>query len=371
MPGLSSRRDLSYLFREMLGELTLGHVYVMGGDAPEVKEVKGGLLGADYRIENGRYRFARVYEQQSWAPEQLAPLTQPGVNVKTGEYLLAVGGRELRGGDNLYALFEATADHPVVIKVGPNPDGKDAREVTVVPLADEAELRNNAWIEDNRRKVDELSGGRLAYIYVPDTARDGYTSFNRMFFSQLGKEGAVIDERYNSGGIIPDYIVDMLRRPLIGYVSTREGRDSTVPVGGIFGPKAMIINETAGSGGDELPHYFRQAGVGPLVGKRTWGGLVGIDEYPPLIDGGRVTAPSAAFWFPSGQWEVENRGVAPDIEVEFDPQAVRAGHDPQLEKAVAVVLEELRKHPLPRPPKPAYPNYHATKKNGRPSSGGN
>jgi tricorn protease len=371
LAGLSSRRDLSYLFREMLGELTLGHVYVSGGDAPEVKEVKGGLLGADYRIDNNRYRFARVYEQQTWAPEQRSPLTQPGVNVRAGEYLLAVGGRELHGGDNLYSFFEATTDRPLVLRVGPNPDGQGARDVTVMPLADETELRNNAWIEDNRKKVDELSGGRLAYIYVPDTAHGGYTSFNRMFFSQLGKEGAIVDERYNSGGILPDYIVDMLRRPLIGYVSTREGRDSTVPVGGIFGPKAMIINETAGSGGDELPHYFRQAGVGPLVGKRTWGGLVGIDEYPALIDGGHVTAPSAAFWFPSGQWEVENRGVAPDIEVEFDPQAVRAGHDPQLEKAVAIVLEELRKHPLPHPPKPAYPNYHATKKNGARSAGGN
>jgi tricorn protease len=361
LDGLASRRELSALFSEMLGELTLGHVYVFGGDVPEVPRVKGGLLGADYQIDQGRYRFARIYRGENWNPELKAPLTQPGVTVHAGDYLLAVDGRPLTAKDNLYQSFEGTAGRAVVLKVGPHPDSKDSREVTVVPIENESMLRNLSWIEDNRRKVDELSKGRLAYIYVPDTSSGGYTSFNRYFFAQNHKEGAVIDERFNSGGLVPDYIVDHLRRPLIGYMSTREGRDSPVPLGAIYGPKVMIINEMAGSGGDELPHYFRQAGVGLLVGKRTWGGLVGIGDYPRLIDGGTVTAPNGAYWFPSGQWEVENHGVAPDVEVEFDPESVRAGHDPQLEKAVQLALEALQKQPPRRPKKPPYPNYHSAR----------
>jgi tricorn protease len=224
-------------------------------------------------------------------------------------------------------------------------------------------LRNLAWVEGNRRKVDELSGGRVAYVYLPDTAVGGYTNFNRYYFAQIDKPAAVLDERFNGGGTAADYIIDYLRRPLLNYWSTREGADFTTPVGSIYGPKVMITNELAGSGGDAMPWYFRRAGVGPLVGKRTWGGLVGIYDYPQLIDGGAVTAPRVAFWNPEGAWEVENHGVAPDIEVEYDPQLVRQGHDPQLEKAVAVVLEALEKNPPPRQQKPAYPNYHAG--NGR------
>jgi tricorn protease len=359
---VACRADLTYLFTEMLGNLTLGHVYVLGGDSPAEKKGAVGLLGADYNVENGRYRFARVYPGGSWDPHLHGPLNQPGTKVKAGEYLLAVAGRDLAPPDNLYARFQGTAQKSVVIRVGPNADGSGARDITVVPVADETTVRNQAWIDDNRRKVDELSGGRIAYVYVPDTALSGFTSFIRYFFPQAQKEGAIVDERFNSGGILADYIVDTLRKPLIGWCSTREGEDVTLPPGAVFGPKAMIINEMAGSGGDQLPHYFRQTKTGPLIGKRTWGGLVGINDYPPLLDGGIVTAPSAAFWFPSGKWEVENHGVDPDIEVEFDPQAVRAGHDPQLEKAVEVVLEQIKAHPQKRPPHPAYPDYQ--KQNG-------
>jgi tricorn protease len=355
---LASRSDLNYLFTEMLGELSLGHVFVVGGDRPEVKGAKAGLLGADYQIENGRFRFARVFGGENWNPKLRAPLTQPGARVKAGEYLLAVNGRELRAPENLYSYFDGTASKSVVLKVGPAADGKGAREVTVVPIDDEEPLRHRAWIEDNRRKVDRLSGGRVAYIYMPDTFEEGFTSFNRYFFAQSGKEAAVIDERFNGGGLLADHVIQYLNRPLMNYISTRDGADQTMPEGAIFGPKVMIVNELAGSGGDAMPYYFRQAKIGPLVGKRTWGGLVGIGGYPPLVDGGMVTAPHLAIWFPSGEWEVENRGVAPDIEVEFEPQAVRAGHDPQLEKAVAVVLEALEKQPRNTPKRPAYPNYH-------------
>jgi tricorn protease len=245
-----------------------------------------------------------------------------------------------------------------VLTVGPNADGKDSREVTVVPVPDEERLRNLAWVEDNRRKVAQMTDGRVAYVWLPNTSVGGLTAFNRYFFAQVDKDGAVIDERFNGGGKLAEYIIDYLRRPLMNYISTRDGQDQMFPATTIYGPKVMIINQLAGSGGDAMPYYFRQQKVGPLIGKRTWGGLVGIGGYPTLLDGGVVTAPHLAIWFPSGQWEVENRGVAPDIEVEMDPQAWRSGHDPQLEKAVAVVLEELKKPRAHKPKRPAFPNYH-------------
>jgi tricorn protease len=223
---------------------------------------------------------------------------------------------------------------------------------------DESGLRNLAWIEGNRRQVDKLSNGRLAYVYLPDTAQGGYTNFNRYYFAQVGKEGAVIDERYNGGGLIADYIIDYMRRPLMGYFAARDGADYITPVGSIYGPKVMIINEYAGSGGDMMPWLFRAAGIGPLVGKRTWGGLVGMAGAAPLMDGGFTGAPQSGFWNPNGTWDVENHGVDPDIEVENDPASVKAGHDLQLEKAVEVCLDLLAKNPPPKHKKPAYPNYH-------------
>jgi tricorn protease len=365
---VSSRGDLNYLFEEMLGELTVGHLFVRGGAFPEVKSVKGGLLGADYKIENGRYRFAKVYSGENWNPQMKAPLTQPGVNVTAGEYLLAVNGRDVAPPANLYSFFEETAGKSVVLRVGPNPDGSGSREVTVIPIENEAALRNLDWIEDNRRKVDQLSGGRLAYVYLPNTAEGGFTNFNRYYFAQVGKEGAVIDERFNSGGQIADYIIDNMSRPLTNFFMTRAGQPFTTPQEAIFGPKAMIINEYAGSGGDAMPWLFRQRGIGPLIGKRTWGGLVGIVGFPSLIDGGLVTAPDLAFYNLKGEWDVENHGVAPDIEVEYDPVLVRAGHDPQLEKAVQVVMTELEKHPTPQYHQPPFPNYHKTTSVSSPTS---
>jgi tricorn protease len=360
LASVAHRSDLNYLFTEMLNELTVGHMFIFGGDVPQANRVRGGLLGADYRIENGRYRFARVYSGESWNPQLRAPLTQPGVNVKAGDYLLAVNGRDVRSTDSVYKFFEGTAGKAIVIRVGPDASGANSREVTVVPVPSETALRNLAWIEDNRRKVDQMSGGRLAYVYVPDTSGGGYTSFNRYFFAQTDKEGAVIDERFNSGGSLADYIVDYLRRPLLNFIATREGEVITTPGGAIFGPKAMIINELAGSGGDAMPWYFRKMNVGPLIGKRTWGGLVGIFSVPQLMDGGAVTAPNAAIYGLNGEWEVENKGIAPDIEVEFDPKEWRAGRDPQLEKAIEVVMDALKKNPRPQYKRPAYPNYHST-----------
>lgn len=356
--GLGSRHDLNYLLDELLAGLSLQHVYLFGGDVPKVESRKCGLLGADYRVENGRHRFAKVYRGESWNPKLRAPLTQPGAGVKEGEYLLAVNGKDLRGEDEVYRLFEGTAGKQVVLKVGPSPDGKNSREVTVVPINDERALRNLAWVDSNRRTVDKLTGGRVAYIYLPDTAIQGYRRFNRYFFAQTGREAAIVDERFNGGGLLADHVIDYLRQPIRSYASTREGADQAIPTSAIPGPKVMLINEQAGSGGDYLPYAFRQAGLGPLIGKRTWGGLVGIGGYPPLVDGGRVTAPRWGIWFPNGRWDVENRGVAPDLEVEFDPKLVRQGQDPQLAKAIEIVLAELKERPVKHPVRPAYPNYY-------------
>jgi tricorn protease len=359
--NLGSRADLTYLFEEMTGNMSVGHMFVRGGsDSPPPKPERVGLLGADYKIQNGHYQFARIFNGENWNPELHAPLTQPGVNVKEGEYLLAVNGRELHSTDNLYSFFLETAGRQTVLKVGPNPDGTGSRQVTVVPVANEYNLRNLAWIESNRRKVDQMSGGRLAYVYLPNTAGAGYSNFNRYYFAQVGKEGAVLDERFNTGGDLADYIIDYLKRPPMSRVATRQGQDYTEPIDAIFGPKAMIINQFAGSGGDAMPWYFRKAGIGPLVGMRTWGGLVGIGGYPVMMDGGGITAPRWAIYGLHGHWEVENHGIPPDVEVNLDPQLVRQGHDPQLEKAVQVVLEMLKKNPPPEFKRPPYPNYHPT-----------
>jgi tricorn protease len=366
LQAVAHRADLNYLFTEMLNNLTIGHMFIRGGDQPRPNFVPGGLLGCDYAIENNRYRIARVYNGENWNPQLRAPLTQPGVNVKAGDYLLAVGGRNLTASDNVYSFFESTANKQIVIKVGPNPDGTGARDVTVVPVANEFALRDLAWIEGNRRKVDQLSNGKLAYIYMPNTGGPGYTSFNRYFFAQTNKEGAVIDERFNGGGLLADYVVQHLSRQMLSYIHYRYGgQDVPVPAGAIYGPKAMLINEMAGSGGDAMPWYFKKSNIGPLVGKRTWGGLVAAFPAPTLMDGGGVTAPDAAIYGLKGEWEVENHGVAPDIEVEMDPAAWRAGHDPQLERAVAYLLDELKKNPQQKPKLPPYPNYH----NGSTASG--
>ncbi|MCE5208959.1 MAG: PDZ domain-containing protein [Chloroflexi bacterium] len=351
---VAHRDDLNYLMCEFSGEIVAGHIFIMMGDIPAPDVVPVGLLGADYEVNaDGFYRIKKIYDGINWHPELRSPLTEPGVNIKEGEYILAVNGKPLRSPDNIYRLFEQTADKVTDLLVGETSDMEKARTVTVKPLASEALLRHWAWIEGNRKKVDELSDGRVAYVYMPDTSLDGYANFNRYYFSQLDKEAVVLDERFNAGGSVADYVIDLLNRPLLSYWATREGKSFATPNGSIFGPKAMIINELAGSGGDAMPHFFRRRGLGKLVGKRTWGGLIGIYDYPVLMDGGRLTSPRLAIFSPDGEWEVENVGISADVEVEMAPKEVFAGHDPQLEKAVEVVLEELKAHPFERKPRPA------------------
>jgi tricorn protease len=355
LPHLATRGDLDRLIQWMLSELAVGHSYLAPGERLHArKTVPGGLLGADYEIADGRYRFRRVYGGLNWDPELRAPLTAPGVDVKVGEYLLAVRGIDLKPPTSLYSLFENTAGKGIDVTVGPSPDGKGSRTVTVEPLADEYALRNRAWVEGNLRKVHAATKGRVAYVYVPNTAGLGHAYFKRYFFPQCDKEAVIVDERFNGGGQVADYYIDHLRRPFTAMWATRYGKDLPTPMGAIFGPKVMLIDETAGSGGDLLPWMFREYKLGPLVGKRTWGGLVGILGFPELMDGGRVTAPNLAFWTKEG-FGVENEGVAPDVDVEQWPADVIAGRDPQLERAIAVVLRELERSGPGRLKRPPYP----------------
>ncbi|HEU5457713.1 MAG TPA: PDZ domain-containing protein [Terracidiphilus sp.] len=357
LADLGSRDEFTYLCTEMLGEINVGHMFV-GGPRPHDTDPKTGLLGADYTRENGRYRISKILGGQNWTPGLASPLTLPGVYVKQGEYLLAVNGRELHAQDNVFAAFNGTAGKQTVIRVGPTPDGKDARDVTVVPIANEDGLREIDWVEGNRRKVDELSGGKVAYVYMPNTGGGGFDSFNRYFYAQLNKQALVLDERWNQGGDIADYIVDVLKRFPLSAAKERDGKPIHDPVGAIYWPKVMLINQNAGSGGDAMPWYFRKADIGKLIGTRTWGGLVGIGGYPPLMDGDYVMAPRYAIYGLNGHWEVENHGIAPDITVDLLPKDVAAGHDRQLEEGVKVVLDELKEHPLTTPVIPPYPNYH-------------
>lgn len=284
-------------------------------------------------------------------------MSGPGIDVKEGEYLLAVNGVPLTAAKNVYSLFDQTAGKQTVLLVNNKPDTAGAREVTVVPVQRENGLRTRAWIEGNRRKVDELSGGKLAYVWLPNTGYRGYQYFNRYYFAQQDKKGAVIDERFNGGGSIADYFVELLSRELLGYFNNPLGdkQPFTAPNAAIWGPKVMIINDAAGSGGDMLPYMFRLKKIGPLIGTRTWGGLVGIWDVPGLLDGGYITAPRGGFYNLDGEWDVENEGVSPDVEVEMEPKLVNQGHDPQLERAVEEALKLLKTQEvklLPQPPDP-------------------
>ena len=348
------RADLAYLIATVGGELAVGHSYLMGfGDVPSEDPVSVGMLGADFTMENGRYRITKIFSGENWNPELRAPLSAPGIQVSPGDYLLEVNGRPLAPPTNLYNLFEGTAGRQTLIRVNKTPSLEGSRIVTVVPIASEEGLRTRAWVEDNRRQVEKLSGGRLAYVWLPNTTTPGYTSFTRYYYSQQDKEGAVIDERYNQGGQVADYIVNELDRRIMGYFAQRDGEPSTSPTAGIYGPKVMLINESAGSGGDALPYYFRLRKIGPLIGTRTWGALVGTTGFPPMIDGGGITAPNLAFYNLKGEWDVENIGVAPDIEVHYTPAEVNKGHDPQLERAVQEALKLLEQNPVRRVPRPA------------------
>ncbi len=350
-----TRDDLNRVLMWMCSEVAVGHHRVGGGEERlSPNSVGGGLLGADFELADGRYRLKKVFGGLNWNGQLRAPLTEPGVRVTAGEYIIAVNGNDLKSSDNIFRHFENTAGKIVELTISSNADGKDSRTVSVVPVSSESALRNRDWVEGNLRKVDEVTDGRVAYVYVPNTTRAGHTYFKRYFFPQTHKEAIIVDERFNGGGQVADYYIDHLRRPYISHWATRYGNDFATPTGSIDGPKVMLIDETAGSGGDLLPWMFHKLKLGTLVGRRTWGGLVGVLGFPVLMDGGGVTAPNLAIWTEDG-FVVENVGVPPDVEVEQYPADVIAGRDPQLEKAIEIVLKQLESNPPKKYKKPPYP----------------
>lgn len=361
LPHVNHRADLNYLLDNMGAEIAVGHSYVRGGAMPEVPQGGGGgLLGADFAVEGGRYKITRIYDNESWNPDLRAPLAAPGVDVSVGDFIIAINGEELKAPDNIFRLLDGTANRQTRLTLNTKPVPEGARHVTVVPIATEQALRTRAWVEANRRLVDKLSNGQLAYVYVPNTGQGGYQSFNRYYFSQQEKVGAIVDERFNGGGSAADYIIDVLERSFDGYFNNVAGDryPFTSPSAGIWGPKVMIINEMAGSGGDLMPYMFRYRKIGPLVGKRTWGGLVHTADTPGFIDGGSMIAPRGGFFTRDGKWAVENEGVAPDIDIENWPKDVIAGRDAQLERAVDEAMRLLKANPPNRlskePPPPTW-----------------
>ncbi|MGQ5523971.1 S41 family peptidase [Chitinimonas sp. PSY-7] len=336
------REDLNELLVEMIGELQVGHNRLMGGDVHQEPPTRVGLLGADFSVENGQYRIKTLHRGDRWNPFLKAPLAVPGLGVKEGDYLLAVNGRKLDATQNLYALLDNTVDKQTVLRIASDPTGKGARNVTVEPIANEGALRLWSWVERNRQYVDAKTGGKVAYVYLPDTADEGFKYFNRMFFAQVDKQAVILDDRRNSGGQAANYVIDVLTRPYLAGWKDRDGLVFETPGGAIYGPKAMLINQDAGSGGDFLPYAFKRMGLGPLIGTRTWGGLIGISANPNLIDGGMLTVPYFRFFTPEREWRIENEGVAPDIEVELEPDAVNQGRDTQLDTAIQVVMEKLK-----------------------------
>lgn len=351
------RADLNYILDMMNGELSVGHSFVFGGDFPDTDRSRVGLLGADLAQRNNRWMIQRIYTTENWNPELTSPLDQPGMKVERGNYIIEIDGESLTSQDNIYEMLDGTSGEQTVLTLSASADGDDSWEIIIEPIRSERQLRQRAWVEDNRRLVDSLSGGKLAYVWVPNTGTQGLVSFNRYFFAQQNKQGAVIDERFNGGGFLDDYMVDLLNRELrAAYTNEVPGaKPGTLPAG-IYGPKALLINEMAGSGGDFFPWVFRQQNTGLLIGTKTWGGLVKSSVHYGFIDGGAMTAPDNAIFDPiKNEWIAENVGVAPDIVVRQDAKSIEKGQDPQLERAVEELMKQLKPQQEVTPP--PYPNH--------------
>ena len=345
LSDVQRREDLNDVLVEMIAELQVGHNRIGGGDVYSGASSKIGLLGADYQISNGKYQFKTVYQGDRWSPFLKAPLATPGASAKAGDYLLAVNGQSLSADDNIYALFDNTLGKQVVLTIADDAKGKNRRNITVEPVANERELRLWHWVERNRQYVADKTDGKVGYVYLPNTAGGGFYFFNRMFFAQTDKPAVILDERKNGGGQAANYITEILGRAFLSGWKDRDGLVFTTPGAGIYGPKTMLIDQDAGSGGDFLPWAFKRLKLGKTIGTRTWGGLIGISTNPNMIDGGFHVVPFFRFFTPDGEWRVENEGVAPDIEIELDPIAVNKGIDVQLDRAIEHTLGELKANP--------------------------
>jgi tricorn protease len=349
-----TRWDVNYVIGELIAELNSSHTYRGGGDVEEAAQVEVGYLGVDWELANGAYRIKRIVRGAPWDTEVRSPLDQPGVKVREGDYVLAVNGRPVDAAKAPWAAFAGTAKKTVTLTVNDRPEMKGARDVLVTTLDDETRLRHLAWIEGNRKRVDDATGGKIGYVYVPSTGIPGQTELVRQLVAQYDKQGLIIDERFNSGGQIPDRFIELLDRKPLAFWAVRDGKTWQWPPIANFGPKVMLINGWSGSGGDAFPDYFRKAGLGPLIGGRTWGGLIGITGAPSLIDGGSVTVPTFRMYDPDGKWFREGHGVDPDIAVPEDPAQLAKGIDTQLERGIEEVMKLLAARPPVAPKPPAF-----------------
>lgn len=349
-----SREDVNYIIGELIAELNASHTYRGGGDVEQPDRRNTGLLGVDWELSNGYYKIKTIIKGAPWDSEVRSALDMPGLNAKEGDYVLAVNGVAMNTNEDPWAAFDGLAGQTVELTVNDKPSFDGSRKILVEAMRDETRLRNLAWIEANRKRVDEASSGKLGYIYVPSTGIDGQTELERQFNAQFTKEGLIIDERFNSGGQIPDRFIELLNRKALAFWAVRDGKNWQWPPVANFGPKAMLINGWSGSGGDAFPDYFRKAKLGPLVGMRTWGGLIGISGAPALIDGGSVTVPTFRMYDPDGKWFLEGHGVDPDIKVPEDPTQLAKGVDTQLDKAIQAVMDALKTNPPVNPKQPAY-----------------
>ncbi len=354
LPYVAHRTDLDYLLGELIGELNAGHCYVNPGDMPRVERIPTGLLGCRFEADGDRYRISKIYKGANWHDNERSPLTEPGMNVEEGTYLIEIDGNSVTTAESPYKYLENKVGVPVTLKINDKPTEKGAREITVRPIASELSLFYMDWVEKNRQLVDKLSGGRIGYMHVPNTWYDGYRSFLSSWQPLINKEALIIDERYNGGGHSPYQMVQMMGEKVFSYWAERHGKMNSTPFLVNDGPKAMLINGLSSSGGDAFPFYFRKAGLGPLIGEKTWGGLIGYGFSPSFIDGGSFAVPGFSFINDKGEWDVEAVGVDPDIYCWDDPTLIQAGREPMIEKAVEYLLEELKKNPRKKVEQPPY-----------------
>jgi tricorn protease len=355
---VSHRADLDYILGEIIAETNAGHSYVDWGDFERVKRIDTGLLGAELVADqaSGKYRITKIYEGENWNEVRRSPLTEQGVNVKTGDYLLAINGTPVTLAINPYALLENTVGKMVEITVNSIPEAAGARTSTIRPIGSELELLNLNWVKERRAMVDKLSGGKIGYIYVPNTSADGNRELYRGMYEFREKEALIIDDRYNGGGYIPDVMTGLLERRTLSYWQRNGLSPMKTPDVAHDGPKVMLINGYSSSGGDAFPYYFRKKGLGKLIGTRTWGGLIGISSNAGLVDGGNISVPRFGIFDENENWIIEGTGVSPDIEVVDRPEQLAKGIDPSIEKAVEVLLKELQEHPVKKVKAPAPPD---------------
>jgi tricorn protease len=357
LPHVAHRTDLTYLIGEMVGELGVGHSYTGGGDAPKAKRVQIGLLGAELTPgENDRYRITRIFEGQNWMRSRRSPLTEPGLNVKTGDYILAINGNELRAPTDPGSLLLNSAGKQTTLRINSRPSDSGARDIVVVPVAHDAGLRYYNWVEKNRRYVEERSGGRVGYIHIPNMGAEGLNEFARTYYPQVRKEALILDDRWNGGGFVSEMIHERLNRKLSSLSAARNKADFTYPDATHYGPKVCLLNQWSASDGDYFPYHFRRFGTGKIIGRRSWGGVVGIRGGGDLVDGGFVTMPEFAAYSPDGEWIIENRGVDPDIEVVNEPGDWLAGKDAQLDAAIDLMMKEIEGKSFKLPKRPADPS---------------